>query len=144
MNEAQTRRRWLRRSKRLPTDLEILDAIYNRYYDVFAAYEAERSGRRTKVYVPIDSAAIATELGVDPDIVFGRLHFYLEQRHGYRKSDGVLVPLFTNEVEETRWTVNFPYLASVLAGLRQERRQHSVATWIAVVALIISVIALFI
>ena len=73
--------------KPLPTDLEILDAIYERYSDTFKAYDRpdghERRG--TKVYVPIDIERIASDFQVDPDIVFGRLYYHLDQKHRYRQ-----------------------------------------------------------
>lgn len=129
--------------KPLPTDLQILNAIYNRYYDAFVAFDTDPSIRRTKLYVPIDSALIAADLGVDPDIVFGRLHYSLEQRHAYKNSKGHTVHFFTNEVEEGSWTVHFPYLGSALADLRYAHGQSKLATWLAGAALIVSIVALF-
>jgi len=40
--------------KRLPTDREILEVIYRRYYNAFAAFSKESPDRETKIYVPID------------------------------------------------------------------------------------------
>jgi hypothetical protein len=129
--------------KPLPTDLQILNAIYNRYYDAFVAFDSDPSIRRTKIYVPIDSALIAADLGVDPDIVFGRLHYSLEQRHAYTDANGGTVHFFTHEVEEGSWTVHFPYLGSALADLRYTHRQSTLATWLAAAALVVSIVALF-
>ena len=36
---------------KLPTDLEILDDIYNGYYDDFRAYSNENKIRETKIYI---------------------------------------------------------------------------------------------
>ena len=81
--------------KRPPTDLEILKEIYNRHYDAFAAYSTEVPNRATKIYVPIDLDGIGDKLGVDADIVFGRLYYHLNHKYGYRKDDGLKVNLFT-------------------------------------------------
>jgi hypothetical protein len=56
--------------KNLPTDLDILNEIYNRYYNDFAKYDHDESIRRNKLHVPIDIAVIAKYLGVDEDIIF--------------------------------------------------------------------------
>lgn len=69
---------WRRRTKPLPTDLAILEVIYDRYYDAFAQY-APRD-RAAKNYVRIDIPTIATHFNVDPDIVFGRLYYHLHQK----------------------------------------------------------------
>src|SRR5271165_4648679 len=60
--------------KRLPTDLETLREIYERYYADFSSFSREDPKRTTKVYVPIDIETIATHFGVDADIVLGRLY----------------------------------------------------------------------
>lgn len=54
-----------KRKKPLPTDLQVLEAIYDRYYDTFADYREgapDAIGRESKVYVPIDIAAVARDL----------------------------------------------------------------------------------
>jgi len=128
--------------KRLPTDLEILDAIYERYYDSFAAFKLEEPSRTAKIYVPIDIGAIARDLGVDGDIVFGRLYYDMEKRYGYKHEDGVTVPFFTRQAGNDRHCIHFPYAASVLAGLRDEDRKHLLGTVIAVISLVVSAISL--
>jgi hypothetical protein len=72
----------------IPTDLQILDAIYERYYQTYADFVKSKSDRSTKIYVPIDVGAIARVLDVDGDIVFGRLYYHLEDKHGYTRGDG--------------------------------------------------------
>lgn len=124
-----------------PTDLEMLDAIYNRYFDDFAAYTDENRTRSSKIYVPIDVDALATELGVDIDIVFGRLYYHMEGKYGYDDEDGTHTPFFTLAVGGDRHCINFPYLASVLASLREEDRKFRIATSIAVISLVISIIS---
>jgi hypothetical protein len=130
--------------KKIPTDIEILDAIYERYYTEFTKYSKEERMRQTKIYVPIDCAEIANGLRVDGDIVFGRLYYHLEKKYGYTQDDGLKVHFFALAAGKDRHCINFPYLASVLATLRQEKQKFIIATWISVGALIISFISLFV
>ncbi len=128
--------------KGTPTDLQLLNTIYERYYDQFARYSEDNPEYQSKIYVPIDCAAIANELGVDGDIVFGRLYYDLENRYGYTQSNGSKVHFFAFKVGEDDHCVNLPLLASVLAGLRHENKRFLVTTWIAIIAIIISSISL--
>lgn len=132
------------RSKPLPTDLEILDRIYNRYYDTFIGYsQGATAARVSKVFVPIDIVAIAHSFKVDPDIVFGRLYYHLSPKHAYTKENSARVVFFEKEIGGgERDVVNFPLLSSVLAGLRYEHQKERVGTWLAVVALVLSLISI--
>lgn len=58
-----------------PTDLQVLEEIYRRYYGEFAAFSRDCPERSTKVYVPIDIAAIAKHFKIDGDIIHGRLYY---------------------------------------------------------------------
>ena len=109
--------------KKLPTDLQILNAIYNKYYDEFAAFSKEGPSRPTKIYMAIDIEAIADDLGVDKDIVFGRLYYHLDRKHGYRDDEEKNVHLFALRIEDEKHCVNFPLVASVLAELRDNKRR---------------------
>ena len=130
--------------RRLPTDFEILNAIYERYYDTFASFTREKPSRSAKILVPIDIDALAREMGVDHDIVFGRLYYHLEKRYGYKNDDGSVVHLFALRVGDDGHCVNFPLAASVLANLRDENRKYRLATVIAVVSLVVSLVSLYI
>lgn len=68
---------------KVPTDLAILDAIYEQYYDEFASYDKESPTRSSKIHVPIDIISIAERLRVDRDIVFGRLYYHLNAKYEY-------------------------------------------------------------
>jgi hypothetical protein len=57
------------RRRRLPTDREIIDVIYEEYYPAFAKAPKGPLGP----YIAVDIAMIAERLKVHPDIVFGRL-----------------------------------------------------------------------
>jgi hypothetical protein len=129
-----------RRKKHTPTDLAILDAIHDQYYDTFVGYE--KGARNSKAYVPINIEVIARGLKVDPDIVFGRLYYHLQKKHGYTQDDGKQVAFFAIQAGGDRDCVHFPYLASVLASLRYERTQHRSALWVAIAALIISIVSI--
>ena len=126
---------------RLPTDLQILNVIYERYYDTFSTFAEKGSSRSSKIFVPIDIEEIAKDIGVDVDIVFGRLYYHLDEKYGYKRKDAPRVCLFTPVAGDDLNCVNFPYAASILADLRQENRKYRIATSIAVFSLIISVIA---
>jgi len=131
---------------RVPTDLEILDAIYDRYYQTFTAWrkDSPSNERNTKTYVPIDIAAVAKRLGVDGDIVFGRLYYHFQEKHGIkREDDGSTVPFFKLELSGERHCVNFPLLSSVLAELQRDARKDRWAVGIALLALAISIVGLF-
>lgn len=62
-----------------PTDRKILQLIHDRNYDDFCRYSEEQKIRASKIYLPIDCAAIARQLSFDPDIIFGRLYYHLEK-----------------------------------------------------------------
>jgi len=80
--------------KKLPTDLQILNAIYNRYYDKFKSFSKNDLARSSKIYIPIDTAKIAKRFGVDVDIIFGRLYYHLEPKYGYQNPNGTKVSFY--------------------------------------------------
>ena len=140
------RARWLsnRRVTWPPTDLQVLDAIYRRYYDAFVKTEGVSGPHATKNFVPIDAQSIADEFGVDPDIIFGRLYYSLEQRFGIKDKDGSSVPFFALEVGGDVRAIHFPMMAGILAELRAERRRFVTSMWLSIVAIIVSLVSLFI
>ena len=79
---------------------------------------------------------------MDKDIVFGRLYYHLNKKHGYKNDDGSYVHLFTPVAGKDRHCVNFPLVASVLANLRQENKKYRIATTLAVISLFISIVSL--
>lgn len=128
--------------KKTPSDLKLLNAIYNQYYEDFINHSTDNKLRESKIYVPIDCAKIADQLGVDADIVFGRLYYHLQNKYGYTQDDGTIVPFFTKNIGNDKHCVHFPYLSSVLAALRVENNRYTITTWIAIAALVISSIAI--
>lgn len=129
--------------KKLPTDIQILKAIYDMYYDDFVTYDNENKTRSSKMYVPIDIELISKKFKVDPDLIFGRLYYHLENKYGYADDDGSKVPFFTLRSGSDKHCVHFPYLASILATMKSESKKFFIATIISVVALIISLISIF-
>ena len=125
--------------KRLPTDLEILNHIYDGYYETLVKDKASRSGSN---YLPIDIDRLAKDLGVDVDMMFGWLYYHLDKKHRYEQSDGSVVHLFTLKIGDDKHCVHFPYLGAVLAGLRAESHKVLIATWIATISLIVAVVSL--
>ena len=128
--------------KRSPTDHDLLNIIYERYYDDFVAFDTETPNRSSKIYVPIDVESVASQLKVDSDIVFGRLYYDLDNRYGYKQDDDSRVNFFAMRVGSDAHCVNFPYLSSILAGLRDESRKYRLATGMAITSLFLSVISL--
>lgn len=128
--------------RRLPTDHRILNAIYERYYPTFSSYSADETGRPSKIMVPIDISDLAQDMKVDGDIIFGRLYYHMEKQYGYRKDDGKYVRFFALEAGGVQHCVNFPYIASILADLRDRRRRYRTATTISVVSLAIAIVSL--
>jgi hypothetical protein len=82
---------------KLPTDLQILDAVFEAYHDSFTAQPFDERS----VIIPIDVSSIANKLNVDRDLVLGRLYFYLSKLH-----DREGMPLFTLTENENN-AVNF-------------------------------------
>jgi hypothetical protein len=126
---------------RPPTDFELLQAIYERHRDEFNAYVEDAPNRQTKIMVPIDVPAIADELGVDPDSVFGRLYFHLDPKYGEEPdAEGRRKAFFDPFIGEgDPNAVNFPLLEAVLAGLWQQRDRDLWTFWLAVVSIVIAV-----
>lgn len=129
--------------KKIPTDLELLEEIYDRYYDEFSAYSKENPQRRAKIFVPIDIEALADTFDVDGDIIFGRLYYHLNKKYGYKKENGASVSIYAT-IQGDGHSVNFPLVASVLASLRKENKKFKVATAISIFSLLVSVAALII
>lgn len=130
---------------KVPTDLKVLSTIYKLYYEEFKNHSGEpgiENGRESKNFVPIDCKMIAKELDVDGDIVFGRLYYHLEQKHGYTRSDGSNVVFFSLMVGPDRHCINFPLMASVLAGLQEDNSKFKLSIWLSALAVVIALAAL--
>ena len=122
------------------TDRIILKKIFDTYYSDFCLFDEKSSTRKSKIYVPIDARSIAKKLGIDPEIVFGRLYYHLDKKYGYEQKDGSLVSLFALEVGGDRHAVNFPLLSAVLAELEQSYYRFTLPLILSALALTISIV----
>jgi hypothetical protein len=126
---------------KIPTDLQILEETFKRYHKDYLNFAREDKRRSSKIYVPIDCAAIARALGTDEDIVFGRYYYYLDPKHRYTQENKTEVHLFAFTVGNDHHAINFVLLTSLLAGMREEKRKDAWATSFSIAAILISVIS---
>jgi hypothetical protein len=133
--------------KNLPTDLQILNYIYDTYYKQFIEFSKDNPTRSASIFVPINIEMIANNFGVHVDIIFGRLYYHLEKKYGYQNKNGTGVPFFALKVGSDKYCINFPYMASVLANLRDKEEKDKLttsrSTWallIAAISVIVSII----
>ncbi len=126
----------------IPSDLVILETIYEKYYDDYVSYQRGDETRSSKIYVPIVCGDIASQLKVDNDIIFGRLYYHLENKYGYRRDDESKVHFFALRFSDKEiHCINFPLMASVLASMQEEHAKFSIATTVSIVALAVSIIS---
>lgn len=128
---------------KLPTDLEILNIIYNEYYQDFINFNQINPSRDSKIYVPIDIDHIGKQLGVDGDIIFGRLYFHFNNKFSYEK-DGATTDLFALRQGKDIHLIQFPYMASILAEYRADEKKHKSNLWISILSLIIALSSILI
>jgi hypothetical protein len=96
-------------------------------------------------FVPIDIDAVASQLGTDGYIVFGRLYHNLDPKYAPPKEEGKPTKhLFSGVVGDEVNCVNFPMLEAVLAGLWQQHSRDQLALWAAVFSLGVSLASLLI
>lgn len=122
-----------------PTDLEILECIYNHYNDEFELYDKDSSIRKGKIYVPIDCNLIASKLNANPELIFGRLYYHLANVYKYQQSKDVVAKLFEFEVDGQRHCIQFPILASVVANLRAEHKRYKHTLIASIFAVVVSI-----
>ena len=129
---------------RIPTDLAFLNEIYKRHYEEFAHFSEAQKTRSSKVWVPIDIHYLAQVFKLDADIVFGRLYYHLNDKYAHQNSDGSKTDFFAMRIGSDHHCVNFPYLVSILASLRDEHVKFLTATGIAGFSLVISILSILI
>jgi hypothetical protein len=132
---------------RPPTDFELLRAIYERHKGDYEARAA--AGGAGRIFVPIDIPAVAKDLGVDENSVFGRLYHHLDEIHGQKHDPNDRAPrkaFFHPRVGPDSAgivnAVNFPLMEAVLASLWQERDRDRRTFWISVISIGIAVASL--
>jgi hypothetical protein len=125
----------------IPTDLEILEDIYYRYYEEYKKYATEEPDRIARIRVPVDMQEIATACGVEEDMIFGRMFYHFNKKYSYKDDKGNITTFFMTDKFEGL-SVNFPLVASILADLNLEKRKTDTFLMISGGAALVSLIAL--
>lgn len=126
----------------IPTDEDLLANIYNKYLKTFSDWSEEDKTRVAKIWVPIDIDSMAKKYRCDPDLIFGRLYYHMNEKYGSRTGDGQDVNFFNMRLAKDRHVVNFPLLTSVLADLQDDRKRFIVSTRMAALSLVVSAISI--
>ena len=129
---------------KLPTDLKVLKCIYTMYADTFRDFKREDPTRSSKIYIPIDVTKIASSLGADPHVLFGRLYYHLDHKYSYKQDDGSVVHLFAFKIGDNLHCINYPYLAAVLSEHESEHRRSQLALRWSFAALVLSFVAIIV
>ncbi len=126
----------------IPTDETLLAEIYKRYLRDFSEFSEENKIRVAKIWVPIDIDALGKKFRCDPDLIFGRLYYHMNEKYGSKTGDGQEVNFFNMRLANDRHVVNFPLLTSVLADLQDNRKRFIVSTRLAALSLVVSAISI--
>jgi hypothetical protein len=126
----------------IPTDETLLATIYKRNLKAFSDWSEENKTRVTKIWVPIDIDALGKKFGCDPDLIFGRLYYHMNEKYGSSTGDGQDVNFFNMRLANDRHVVNFPLLTSVLADLQDNRKRFIISTRLAALSLVVSAISI--
>lgn len=127
---------------KLPTDRGVLQCIFDMYQSSYPGQKAADGRGENDPFISIDIPAIASKLGCGPELLFGRLHYHLDQKYRYKQEAGPLVPLFHLKAGEKRHAVQFPYLACILAGMNQDFRRQAIAFGVSFISLGVSLASL--
>ncbi|MCI4644632.1 MAG: hypothetical protein MRY64_07610 [Hyphomonadaceae bacterium] len=128
----------------IPTDERMLAEIYRRYLRVFSDFSDENKTRAAKIWVPIDIEALAKRFRTDPDLIFGRLYYHMNEKYGSSTGDGDRVNFFNIRLGQDRHCVNFPLLTSVLSDLQDDKKRFVVSARLAGLSLIVSAASILI
>ncbi len=127
--------------KKIPSDLEILKAIYKRYNTSYKEYAQKEPDRITRVRVPIDIGKVAEDCGVQEDMIFGRLYYHFNKKYSYMDENGNRTTFFSS-LKFEGLSVNFPLVLSILADLEHENKSFNTVITVSALALGISILAL--
>ncbi|MEL6723608.1 MAG: hypothetical protein AAFP81_05665 [Pseudomonadota bacterium] len=72
----------------IPTDETLLATIYARYLKSFSEWSDDNKTRVAKIWVPIDIDALGKKFRCDPDLIFGRLYYHMNEKYGSKTGDG--------------------------------------------------------
>lgn len=128
---------------KIPTDLEIVEELYDRYYDAFRKYAKEEPDRIARIRVPVNVKEVAGAIGIEEDMIFGRIYYHFNKKYSYTDDKGNATTFFITDKFEGL-SVNFPLVASVLADLREERKRTEQFMLISFGGLALSMIALIV
>lgn len=128
----------------IPTDERMLAEIYRRYLRTFSDFSDENRTRAAKIWVPIDIEALARRFRSDPDLIFGRLYYHMNEKYGSSTGEGDRVNFFNIRLGQDRHCVNFPLLTSVLSDLQDDKKRFIVSTRLAGLSLIVSSVSILI
>ncbi|MEM1146671.1 MAG: hypothetical protein AAGA72_11595 [Pseudomonadota bacterium] len=126
----------------IPTDETLLSTIYSKYLKAFSDWSEDSKTRSTKIWVPIDIEALSKKHRCDPDLIFGRLYYHMNEKYGSTTGDGQDVNFFNMRLGQDRHVVNFPLLTSVLADLQDQRKRFIISTRLAALSLVVSAISI--
>ncbi|MGN8226740.1 MULTISPECIES: hypothetical protein [unclassified Gracilimonas] len=124
----------------IPTDLEIIEDIYYRYYDEYKKYAKDEPDRIARIRVPVNIQEIADACGVEEDMIFGRLYYHFNKKYSYKDENGDTTTFFMSEKFEGL-SVNYPLVSAVLADLNSEKKRTTIFITISAVAVMLSVVA---
>ncbi len=125
-------------ARAIPTDEHLLQTIYQRNLKAFSDWSEENKTRSTKIWVPIDIESLSAKYRCDPDLIFGRLYYHMNEKYASSTGDGQDVNFFNMRLGQDRHVVNFPLLTSVLADLQDNRKRFVISTRLAALSLIAS------
>ena len=126
----------------IPTDETLLAIIYKEHLKAFSDWSEENKTRVAKIWVPIDIDGLGKKFRCDPDLIFGRLYYHMNEKYGSSTGDGQDVNFFNMRLANDRHVVNFPLLTSVLADLQDNRKKFIISTRLAALSLVISAISI--
>jgi len=126
----------------IPTDETLLATIYRRHLKEFSNWSEENKTRATKIWVPIDTEDLGKRFRCDPDLIFGRLYYHMNEKYASTTGTGQDVNFFNMRLGSDRHVVNFPLLTSVLADLQDERKKFIISTRLAALSLVVSAISI--
>lgn len=118
------------------TDLEILEPIYRQ---VHSKYVAVSDGQEDYMLAHLEP--VASKLGMDRRLLYGRLVYDLGQRYRHvPKNQRVGIRLFSPASGAVK--VNVPFLASVVADLTEKQEKHNRSVRISVASALIAFLSL--
>jgi hypothetical protein len=127
---------------KLPTDRQVLRCIYVMYESSYPGVLAVGERGENDPYLPINIPTIAKKLECKPELLFGRLYYYLDEKHRYKQDNDSLVSLFQLNFLGKGNCVHFPYLASILASHDEEHRKQLWSLALSMVAVALSLAAI--